>query len=261
MSGRIPGGLSAVLIAKDEEKNLPAALESVKGIADEIIVVVDDRTKDKTAEIARAAGAKAVLRRFDGFGTQKQAALDLATKEWVLSLDADERVEPALREEILARLDGSAAPDGFNITRRVFFLGYEMHFSGLGGEKSLRLFRRDKGRFDAASIHERVIVNGAVGHLRRPMTHEPYHYFSDYLDKMIVYSDMEARKKFDLGQRFYPWHNLLPVWEFFKRFVLKAGFLDGQAGFLWAGLSAFHAWAKYLRLWEIHRRGAKAPSS
>ncbi len=261
MSGRIPGGLSAVLIAKDEEKNLPAALESLKGLADEIVVVVDDRTKDKTAEIARAAGAKAVPRRFDGFGTQKQAALDLATKEWVLSLDADERVEPALASEIvekIARTPPDSGPSGFEAPRRVLFLGREMRHGGLGREKMLRLFRRSRGRFDGASIHERVIVDGAVDRLAHPITHETYASISDYLRKMEPYSTLEARKKFDRGQRFHWWQHALPAWEFLRRWLLKGGFLDGREGFAWAGLSAFHYWVKCLKLRELELRPNRA---
>ena len=257
----IPGGLSAVIIAKDEEKNLPAALESLKGIADDIIVVVDDRTKDRTAEIARAAGARAVLRRFDGFGTQKQAALDLATKEWVLSLDADERVDPALASEIvekLARAPQDSGPSGFDVPRRVIFLGREMRHGGLGREKMLRLFRRSRGRFDGASIHERVAVDGAVEKLAHPIAHETYASISDYLRKMESYSTLEARKKFDRGRRFHWWQHALPAWEFLRRWLLKGGFLDGREGYVWARLSAFHYWVKCLKLRELELQRDRA---
>ncbi|MDE2144277.1 MAG: glycosyltransferase family 2 protein [Elusimicrobia bacterium] len=245
--------LSALLIAKDEEADLPGCLESLKGLAGEIVVVVSADTTDRTEELARAAGAKTIRRAFDDYARQRQAGLDAATGDWCLWIDPDERVTPALSSEIRAVLEAAPADGGFDVPFEVRFLGRTLRWGGLGSESHVRLFRRTKSRFVGGELHEGIALEGAVGRLRGRIAHEPYRDISDYLGKLDRYTTLAARKRFAAGRRFSPACHLLLPWEFFARAVLKLGVLDGYPGLVWAGLSAFHSWLKYVKLGDMQR--------
>lgn len=251
---KVPGGLSAIIIAKNEELDLPGALESLAGLADEIVVLVEDETTDKTAEIAKKAGAKVSFRRFDHYAGQKQAVLEQASLRWVLSIDADERVTPDLRDEILKTLP--QAPEelaGYDVPFEIFFLGRRLRFGGLGSETHLRLFRRERGRFIGGGLHEGIEVRGLVRKMSRTIRHAPYRDLPEYLSKLDCYTTLAAQKRHAQGRRFHFWHHLLLPGEFVLRAVLKLGFLDGGPGLIWAGLSAFHSWLKYVKLGEMEK--------
>ena len=240
--------LSAILIATDEERDLPGCLESLRGLAAEIVVVVDESTADRTEAIARAAGAKVLRRKFDHYAAQRQASLDLASGPWCLWIDPDERVTPGLRRAIAARL---AAPDAeaYSLRFEVWFLGRRLRWGGMGHEEHVRLFRRDEARFAGGLLHEGLAVSGRTGPLAGgTMRHEPYRDLSEYLDKLDRYTSLAARKRWEEGRRFHAWHHLILPWEFFARAVLKLGLLDGFPGLVWAGLAAFHSWLKYVKL-------------
>ena len=254
---RVAGGLSALVIAKDEEDDLPECLDSLRGLADEIVVLVDDATTDRTEELARASGARTARRRFDDYESQRQAALELCGRQWVLWLDPDERVTPELREEIRERLSETTRRlAGFRIFFKVHFMGRQLRFGGLGREAHLRLFRREGARFAGGALHEGVRFDaGEVETLPAgaAIRHEPYADLSDYMEKLDRYTTLAARKRLAAGRRFHCWDHLRLPWQFFSRAVLKAGFLDGQPGLVWAGLSAFHSWIKYVKLEELRR--------
>ena len=245
--------LSAILIAKDEQADLPGCLDSLKGLATETVVVVSDDTTDRTEEIARAAGAKVLRRTFDDYASQRQASLDAATGEWCLWIDPDERMTPALAEEIRAVLFAAPAVNAFDVPFEVRFLGRTLRWGGLGSESHVRLFKRAKARFVGGALHEGIDVEGHSGSMDRPIVHEPYKNISDYLGKLDRYTTLAARKRFQAGRRFTAFHHLILPWEFFARAVLKLGFLDGYPGLVWAGLSAFHSWLKYVKLGEMQR--------
>jgi glycosyltransferase involved in cell wall biosynthesis len=249
--------LSAILIAKDEEADLPGCLESLKGLATEIVIVVSEDTTDRTEEIAKAAGAKVLRRKFDDYARQRQAGLDAATGDWCLWIDPDERVASALAEEIRAALAGAPAVDGYDVPFEVRFLGATLRRGGLGSESHLRLFRRAKARFIGGALHEGIEVAGFLGRVRGKIVHEPYKSVSDYLGKLDRYTTLAAQKRFEAGRRFTPFHHLLLPWEFFARAVLKLGFLDGFPGLVWAGLSAFHTWLKYVKLGQMQRQARR----
>lgn len=247
--------LSAVLIAKDEEADLPGALDSLKGLADEIVVLVDPATADKTAEIARERGARVVQRVFDDYSRQKQAAVDLSAGKWILSIDADETVSSALAEEIRkVLLDPSLDAVAFEIPFQIRFLGRTLRWGGLGHEKHLRLFQRNHGRFIGGALHEGIQVDGRIGALRAPILHRPYRDLSEYLSKLDAYTTLAARKRFEAGRRAPLWRHLLLPGEFFLRAVVKLGVLDGGPGLAWAALAAFHSWLKYAKLAEMQRK-------
>jgi glycosyltransferase involved in cell wall biosynthesis len=249
--------ISAILIAKDEERDLPGCLESLKGLATEIVVVVSDDTTDKTEEIARAAGAKTIRRKFDDYARQRQASLAAAGGEWCLWIDPDERVSPALVEEIRSTLSASPSCSAYDIPFEIHFLGSTLRWGGLGSESHVRLFRRSKTRFIGGALHEGLQIDGPVGSLSGKIVHEPYKNISEYLEKLDRYTTLAAQKRYAEGHRFFRWRHLILPWEFFARAVLKLGVLDGFPGLVWAGLSAFHSWLKYVKLGEMEREATE----
>jgi glycosyltransferase involved in cell wall biosynthesis len=247
----MPPLLSAILIATDEEHDLPGCLESLQGLADEVVVVVSEQTKDRTEEIARAAGAKILRRKFDDYAAQRQVSLDAATGQWCLWIDPDERVSAELARAISGRLEKPDAA-AYAICFEVRFLGRRLRWGGMGSERHVRLFQRNKGRFVGGLLHEGLEIDGPVGSiLGGKMVHAPYRDLADYLGKLDRYTTLAARKRFAQGRRFHGWHHLILPWEFFARAVLKLGVMDGQPGLIWAGLAAFHSWLKYVKLGRI----------
>lgn len=249
----MPPSLSAILIAKDEERDLPGCLDSLQGLATEIVVVVDEATTDKTEEVARSYGAKTLRRRFDDYARQRQASLDAATGEWCLWIDADERVTPELAEEIRAELKAGRGFDGYDIPFEVSFLGHAMRWGGLGRESHLRLFRREGSRFAGGALHEGIETKGDTGVMEGKMTHIPYRDVADYMSKLERYTDLAAQKRLAAGRRAGPFFHLIYPWELFARLVLKLGVLDGPAGWAWARLSAYHSWLKYAKLRRMQK--------
>jgi glycosyltransferase involved in cell wall biosynthesis len=245
--------LSVVIITRDEERDLPACLESVRPLAPEI-VLLDSGSTDRTIEVARGYGCRVFREDFEDYASQKQSAVDKSTGEWVLSLDADERLSPALAEEIGRILPAvSAEVAGFEIPYEVRFMGRRLRFGGLGRERHLRLFRRGAGRFEGGRLHEGVRAAGPVRRLNGRIVHVPYRDLDDYLGKLRLYAARAARKRFEAGRRFSAFHHILPFWEVFVRLFLRFGLLDGLPGIAWAGLSSFHTWIKYLMLSEMER--------
>ena len=243
--------LCALVIAKDEELDLPGCLASLKGLADEVVVLVDASTTDKTEELARAAGAKVSRRPFDDYARQRQAALELCTKDWVLWIDADERADGALAQAI-RRVLALPSCQAYALRFAVRFMGRPLRFGGMGREEHVRLFERAKGRFTGGALHESLLIDGRTGGpLDGFVEHEPYRDLADYLQKLDRYTTLAAEKKFAAGIRYHWWHQLILPLEFLKRALLKAGFLDGTAGITYAALSACHHWLKYVKLREM----------
>ncbi len=241
--------LSAVLITRNEEANLPACLASLAGLADEI-VILDSESTDRTVAVGEAAGARVVRHRFDGFGAAKQRALELATGAWVLSLDADERVTPALADEIRLVLGSEPAVDGFLVRRDVFFLGKRLRFGGMGNDWVLRLFRRARARFSESPVHERVEIAGRPARLDATLEHHAYRTLAEHVAKMNRYTDIQAQMKVGRGVRYRNWMWVRLPWEIFARCVLRLGILDGTAGIIFATMSAYSAWLKYAKTWR-----------
>lgn len=247
--------LSASIITLNEELDLPgclASLEPLKSLGLEI-VVVDNHSADKTRELAAAAGAKVLTRRFDDYASQKQHAVAACGGDWVLSLDADERLSPELAAEIAETLAAEPPADCYELPFEVHFLGKRLRFGGLGGERHLRLFRRGKGRFVGGALHEGIACASTPARMRARVVHIPYRDVDDYLGKLAVYTSNAARKRRDAGKRWTPLYHLLPFWVLFERLVLKLGLLDGTPGIVWAGLSACHSWLKYVKLRQLER--------
>ncbi len=250
--------LSVILITRNEEANLADCLASLEGIAQQI-VVVDTNSSDGTLEIARAHGA--VISQpadWPGFGPQKNRALDLATGEWVLSLDADERLTPALRSEILTALHHSAHVDCFAIPRLSWYCGRFIRHSGWNPDYVERLFKRGSARFSADLVHERLIPTGAVAKLENPMLHYSFMNYAQVLQKIDRYSTASAEQAFANGKTSSPLKAVLHgAWSFFRTYFIQAGFLDGAQGFTLAISNAQGTYYRYIKLWDLIQKASK----
>jgi glycosyltransferase involved in cell wall biosynthesis len=247
--------LSLTIITKNEEACIRRCIESVP-FADEVIVV-DSGSTDRTVEICRVLGARVVVTDdYPGNGPQKNRALDLATGDWILSLDADEWLTPELQEEIPRLIETApAALAGYRIRRRSSFCGRFMHHSGWWPDWIVRLARRGKGRFNAELVHDRMLVDGKVGDARGVLMHEAFVELEEVLSKMNRYSSAGAQMLAERGQR----GSILravghALWTFLRTYLFRAGFLDGREGFLLAVSNAEGTYYKYVKLLTLAER-------
>ena len=250
--------LSVILITRNEEANLADCLASLEGIAQQI-VVVDTNSSDRTLEIAKSYGA-AIAQPPDwpGFGPQKNRALDLATGEWVLSLDADERLTPALKSEIVTAIHHSAHVDCFAIPRLSWYCGRFIRHSGWNPDYVDRLFQRGSARFSDDLVHERLLPSGQVAKLENPMLHYSFMNYSQVLQKIDRYSTASAEQAFAQGKTSTPLKAVLHgAWSFFRTYFLRAGFLDGPQGFTLAMSNAQGTYYRYIKLWHLIREASK----
>lgn len=251
--------LSVILITYNEAARLRAVLEAVAW-ADEI-VVVDSGSTDGTPDIARAFTDQVVVTAdWPGFGVQKNRALDLASGDWVLSLDADERVTPALAQEIRAALAEPRA-DVYALPRLSYFLGRPMRHGGWWPDEVPRLFRRGRARFSDDLVHERLVFDGRAISLREPLLHDTMPTLDDALTKMDRYARAGALRKHQQGGRASVASAVAHgLWTFLRCYVFKAGFLDGPEGFVLAVTNAQGSYYRYLRLWLLGRE-PRSPQS
>jgi glycosyltransferase involved in cell wall biosynthesis len=246
------GRLTAIIITKNEAANIGACLDSV-AFCDERIVV-DCDSEDATTEIARSKGARVAGHEWQGFGPQKNFALSLATGEWVLSIDADERVSPALALAIEKTVREGTA-DGYALRRRSRFLGRETAESRWFPEYVLRLFRRGSARFSDRLVHEAVICEGRVLRLPEPLLHEPVMRLEDALSRMDRYSTASAEMLAVAGRRVSFAAGIVHgLWMFLRMYVLRLGFLDGRIGLLFAVAHAEGSYYRYMKAWLANQR-------
>jgi len=249
--------LSVIIIAKNAEATIRRCLESVAW-ADEI-VVVEHGSADRTAGICREVGAKVhQTPDWPGFGPQKNRALELARGDWVLSLDADEWVTPELRAEIGRAIASPGGNTAFRFPRRSSFCGRFMRHSGWWPDYVTRLFRRGTARFSDALVHEKLVVNSAVGTLKPPLLHESVTDLDQMLVKMNAYSTASARAFHENGRRASLVTALVHGgWMFFRTYVLRAGFLDGREGLMLAIANAEGSYYRYLKLMLLADKSSK----
>jgi len=238
--------LSVIIITKNEAQNIHACLESVAW-ADEIIVV-DSGSSDETVEICKKFGAKVFVHDWPGFGMQKNRALSYATHEWVFSIDADERVTPELRAEMIQAVNEERA-QGFYLPRLSQFFGKFVHHSGWYPDYVLRLFKRDAGKFTDSLVHESVLLTGQTGKLKNPLLHYSYLTTGDVERKVEHYSTSAAQQMFQSGGRSNWLAAILRAgWAFMRTYVLRLGMLDGSAGWSIACMNARTTYLKYRKL-------------
>ena len=246
--------LSAIVITRNEAHNLHDCLQSMQGLADEIIVV-DSQSTDATVNIALQHGAK-VSQPADwpGFGLQKNRALDLATCDWVLSIDADERVTPELAAEIKQVLQATHTDVAYKLPRLSSYCGKFIHHSGWQPDYVLRLFKRGTARFSDDLVHERVVTQQPVHALQNHLLHYSYLSFSQVLQKVDAYSSASANHAYARGKRSSisgaVGHG---AWAFFRTYVIRRGFLDGAHGLALAISNAETSYYKYLKMWQMQQ--------
>ena len=245
--------VSVIVITKNEVASIARCLESVSW-ADEVIVL-DSGSTDDTVNICRQYTQHVYETDWPGFGPQKNRALECATGDWVLSLDADEWVTPALRDEIRAAVAAPGDIDAFRLPRLSSFCGRFMHHSGWWPDYVVRLFRRVAARFSDDAVHERVIVNGKTGTLREPLMHETFVDLEELLGKMNNYSTLSAQDMHRDGKRSgLPKAVARAAWAFVRTYFLRGGFLDGREGFMLAVATAEGTYYRYVKLLLLQKK-------
>jgi len=256
--------LSVVIITHNEEKNILRCLESVKPVADEI-VVVDSMSTDLTVTLCREFGCRVFQHAFEGFGTQHQYAVDQASNDWVLSVDADEVVTEELQHEInrcIRHQTLSGQPGhgeekvqipaaAYRIPFSLHFMGKLLRHGGVGNEYHLRLFDRNKGGYTTVPVHEGVDIKGEIGVLQGRIIHYSYRDISHHIEKINNYTTLAADGYVNRGRSFSKWWVPLkfPV-SLFSFYIIKGGFLDGYPGFMWSFLAAVYATLKIAKTIE-----------
>lgn len=245
--------LSVTVITRDESANIAAALESVSW-ADEI-VVVDAESTDDTVAIARRFTPRVIVREWPGFVAQKNFAAEQACHDWILSLDADERVSPALADEIRSVLRAAPGHAGFRVPRVSFYLGRWLRSTDWYPDFQLRLYDRRRARWHGRYVHESVQADGAVGQLRAELLHHPYRDIAHHLQTMDRYSSLVALQAAERGKRASVADLLVrPPLAFLRNYVLRLGIKDGQAGLVVSLLNSYYVFLKFAKLWERQQK-------
>jgi glycosyltransferase involved in cell wall biosynthesis len=254
-----PVSLSVAIITLNEEENLPGTLESVQELVRSLggeIIVVDSGSTDRTLDIARQFGAKVFSEPWKGFAAQKNSAMEKATGDWILSLDADEPLETAAAAEIQAVLASNAPVSGYLIPRKNFFLHRWIRHGGFYPDRKLRLIRRGAGQWIEHGAHPTIQVTGPAANLRHAILHYAYPTVRAYIAHMNSYSSMQAEHLTKSRRRGFDLVNIVlnPLATFFYNYVLRLGFLDGREGLLLHLYhSAYVSW-KYAKTWELGRQ-------
>lgn len=248
--------VSALLITFNEERNIEAVLKNLS-FADEIIVVDSFSTDETISIIKKNEQVKLVQRKFKNYTDQKQFALEQATYDWVLFLDADERIPDPLQKEILQVLESRGeTASAYYFLRTFMFKDEVLRFSGWQTDKNYRLFKKSRVRFMADRIvHESLLVQGPSETLKNKLIHYSYRNYDRYKSKMIKYGEMKAQEEFKKGKRAHWYHFLFrPSYKFLNHYILRLGFLDGKKGIIICYLNALGVWSRYKKLRELQIR-------
>ncbi len=243
--------LSVIIITKNEEHNIVDCLESVRWANE--LVVVDGGSDDKTVELARKCAQKVYVKPWEGYAAAKNFALQQCVCDWILWLDADERVTKELGAEIQALLNQEfTTVVGFEVARRAFFLGKWIKHCGWYPGYVLRLFRRGSAHWSDKRVHEHLEIGGVTGRLSADLMHYTDPNLWHYFDKFNRYTTLAAEELTTRGERFrLSQLTVRPIWLFVKMYFLKLGFLDGVQGFILCVLSSCYVFTKYAKLWEL----------
>ena len=250
------GKITAIIPTGNEIHNIEAVITSVD-FADEILVV-DSFSTDGTYEKSQELATRVVRREYHYSASQKNWAIPQAKHEWILLVDADERVTPELKQEIQDILQNPPKGIvGFWIGRNNHFMGERVYYSGWRNDKVLRLFKRDYCKYEDKHVHAEIIANGAVGKLRNKLYHNTYITFDKYVEKMNRYASWQAKDYDKKTGRLTPYHFVIkPLWGFFKHYIVQSGFRDGVVGFTIGYIQAYVVFMRYVKLWLL-RRGRK----
>jgi len=251
--------ISATVITLNEEAHLARCLQSIQGIADEI-VVVDSGSHDKTREIAESHGARFLVRPWANYSDQKNFASAQTTHEWILSLDADEYLSPSLREALLNLKQRPGTAAAYSFPRRAFYLGRWIDHSGWYPDYKTRLYQRGMARWVGEFVHERLVVDGTTLTIEADLLHHTCQSVSAHAQSLDRYTWLAAQDLHARGVRC----SLTQLFgsssgAFFKSYFLKLGFRDGIQGCLIACFAAYYNFLKYAKLWELERQGENSP--
>lgn len=243
--------LSAIVIAKDEERNIAGCLESLS-FADEIVVVVDSKTCDQTQSIAERYTRQVYVEDWLGYAETKQSAVRKTSGNWILWIDADELVTPECAEEIRRAIRSHCLHAGYRLGRKAYFLGKWIRHGGWYPGLVVRLFRKDCGKFNSSAVHEGLVIQGTIGNLKAPILHYTDDTLEHYLHKFNEYTSLAAEELFE-RKKTYRFSDLIfrPMHMFMKMYVWKLGFLDGAEGLILAVLSGNYVFCKYSKLFEL----------
>ena len=249
--------LSVVIITYNEQRNIYACLDSVKWVDE--IVVVDSFSTDDTVTVCLEYTQKVFQRPWPGYGMQKNFGIEQATCEWILIVDADERITEVLRDEIKEVISKESTESvGYHIPRRNFWYGKWIRWAGMYPDYQLRLFKKSAGRYNDVAVHENLILNGPTGYLKNPMVHITERRLSDHMKKFKRYTTLAALEKakkrrkvsvLDLGVNH--------IMTFLKSYLLRRGFRDGIHGFIISVLAGMYTFVKYAKLWEMNQKGGR----
>ncbi len=252
--------ISAVIITYNEEKRLARALKSLEGIVSEI-VVVDSYSTDGTVRTAEKYTDKVFQRKWTNYADQKNWANEKVSHPWILSLDSDECLSPQLKTEIIRLKGREPQADAFSMPRRVFYLGRWIRHSGWYPDRKIRLFRKDKARWEGPYVHEKLKLDGNVIKLRGDLHHFTYRDITDHMQRINRFSGLGAQKLYAAGKKARWLHLLfLPPVRFVRTYFLKAGFLDGFPGLVIAVLNGYAIFTRYAKLKEIWKKGERIES-
>ena len=246
--------ISSIIIAKNEENNIGRCIDSQKNCVDEIIVIVDDSSCDRTLEIVQSKNVKYSVSRWLGYSKTKELAVSKTSNDWILWIDADEALTSELEAEIMDFKNSNPECAAFSMPRRAYFLGKWIKHSGWYPGRVTRLFNKDKCKFSESDVHEHLIVDGRIGKLRNDIEHFTDPTIHHYLEKFNIYTTLAAEDLFSKDKRATIWDILFrPAFLFLKMYILRLGFLDGMHGLILAVLSTCYVFAKYCKLWEMNK--------
>jgi glycosyltransferase involved in cell wall biosynthesis len=248
--------ISACIITLNEADRIADCIASL-AFCDEVLVV-DAHSTDDTRAISARLGARVIERDWPGYRSQREFAMQAASHDWILAVDADERVSPGLRDELQAlraQIDGGADVAGATMPTLTFYFGQSLRHGNAWPDRHPRFYDRRRARWTGYEIHERVTIDGAVRTLRSPLEHHSYRDFGEHLRKMDRYAELMAQQMHASGRRASLTQVLFnPPWRFFRGYVLKRGLLDGWRGLVYHLVEAGYVRRKYLRLW-MQRHG------
>ncbi len=253
--------LSVILITKNESHNIRDCLDTVRFASEWI--VVDSGSTDNTVSLAKEFGATVIQTdHWPGFGPQKNKALSAATGDWILSIDADERITPELAEEIKRIIQSPDTCDAYEIQRHSWYCGKFIRHGDWSKDYVLRLFKRNHAQFTNDLVHERLITDGKTGRLNATMKHYSYLSFSQVLQKIDSYTEYSARQKHQQGKKAGVGTALLHgLWTFIRGYFLRFGFLDGSHGLALAISNAENSYYRYLKIWLLEQAQHEKPAN
>jgi len=242
--------ITAIIPTLNEATNIESAIESVS-FADEIIVI-DSYSADDTVKLAKKHDVNIIFREFDDYSSQKNYAISKAKHNWIYVLDADERVTPKLKDEILAMIKTPSDFVGFYVYRTFYFIGKKLNYSGWQHDKAIRLFKKDHCQYNGKLVHENIAANGKIGFLKNKLEHFSYRGFDHYIDKLNKYAALQAKMLLDDNKQITLLYVIFkPPLRFLIQYFIKLGVLDGFPGFIISVVHSYGVLVRYIKYWLL----------